>query len=340
MKPYNLKKQVENIKMPQSMRDDILYNCKEEIKLLACKEKNKQVRFTFRWFAKKLAAAALAVILCFTGVSALVVNVPDIYNLIYYFSPETAQFFIPVKTSCVDNGIMMTVEAVYIGKDRAQVMLSLKDLTGQRVDSTTDLNDSYSIYSALDYSANCKMVKYSEEERKAYFLVDIKSFEGGGFDKDKVTFSLRSFLSGGQEYCGVLDEIDLTTVCENPETKTIVTEDGKNAEVIKENMSLNVPVNNIEIAAAGRIDGDLHVKVRYKNTLKTDSHGWIYLQCGESKIKDSDKTITYKEENGDRICEYIFTDAENLDDCKLYTELYTKNNCIEGYWRVTFFLEE
>ena len=67
------------------------------------------------------------------------------YEALYTFFPGAAEFFSPVNESCVDNGIEMCVKAIYVHDDSADIYISMKDLTGDRIDETTDLFDSYEI---------------------------------------------------------------------------------------------------------------------------------------------------------------------------------------------------
>ena len=92
----------------------------------------------------------MTLIITCCSVPVLAVNVPVIYELMYLVSPSVAQHFMPVQKSCESNGIEMEVVSAYIKDNTAQVYITLKDLEGNRVDETTDLNDSYNINRAFD----------------------------------------------------------------------------------------------------------------------------------------------------------------------------------------------
>ena len=77
------------------------------------------------------ACLSLGIILTVPGLAA---SVPAWYNALYAISPATAQFFQPVQRSCEDNGIRMEVVAVHMEENRAELYISLQDLTGERLD--------------------------------------------------------------------------------------------------------------------------------------------------------------------------------------------------------------
>ena len=115
----------------------------------------------------RIAAACLAGVL-FLSASSLLAAVAagsmPAYEILYALYPETAKRLTPVQISCEDNGIRMEVEAVYVHADTAEIYLSMQDLTGERIDETVDLFDSYSIHSSRDSSCStlCFPVRNSE----------------------------------------------------------------------------------------------------------------------------------------------------------------------------------
>ena len=72
-----------------------------------------------------------------------------------------------------DNGIRLTVDSVYLHSDTVEVYVALQDLTGDRLDETTDLFDSYRINRGFDCSATCSRVGYDAQTRTARFLISI-----------------------------------------------------------------------------------------------------------------------------------------------------------------------
>ena len=71
-----------------------------------------------------------------------------------------AQYFTPVQHACEDQGIRMEVLSVYIHGDTAEIYISLQDQTGNRIDETTDLFDSYDILRPYDSTATCRFAGY------------------------------------------------------------------------------------------------------------------------------------------------------------------------------------
>jgi len=165
---------------------------------------------------RKFPIVLAAVLLCMAlTVSALAAaDVEPVYNFLYQLSPAIAQKLKPVRLSCVDNGIELEVISANVEDNAAQVYLALRDLEGDRVDETTDLFDSYRIHMTGNMSATCSFAHYDESTKTACFLVEIWANEGR-FDRNKVTFSMDRFISGKQEFAGLLD-VDLSSAEAEP----------------------------------------------------------------------------------------------------------------------------
>ena len=163
-----------------------------------------------------------AVLLCMAlTVSALAAaDVEPVYNFLYQLSPAIAQKLKPVRMSCTDNGIELEVVSANVEDDAAQIYLALRDLEGDRVDATTDLFDSYRIHMSGNMVATCSFAHYDENTKTACFLVEIWADEGK-FNRNKVTFSMDRFISGKQEFAGLL-EADLTSAAAKPAMQTDV----------------------------------------------------------------------------------------------------------------------
>ena len=129
----------------------------------------------------RIAAACLAgaLFLCAFSLPAAVAagSIPA-YDLLHSLFPKTAERLTPVQLSCEDNGIRMETEAVYVYGDTAEIYLSLQDLTGSRIDETTDLFDSYSIRLSGSGSGigTCSRISFDPETGKVFFLVQKKHF--------------------------------------------------------------------------------------------------------------------------------------------------------------------
>ena len=117
-----------------------------------------------------------------------------------------------------DNGIRLTVDSVYLHSDTVEIYVSLQDLTGDRLDETTDLFDSYRINRAFDCSATCSLAGYDAQTRTARFLISITSFDGQDIEGDKLTFSLNRLLTGKTESEGAVTGLDLAAAQAEPAT--------------------------------------------------------------------------------------------------------------------------
>ena len=96
-------------------------------------------------FRKPIIIVAMIMLLVLTATPVFAAKVPAVYELMYLVSPTVAQFFMPVQKFCENNGIKIEVVSSYIHNDTAEIYITMQDLIGERVDETTDLNDSYSI---------------------------------------------------------------------------------------------------------------------------------------------------------------------------------------------------
>ena len=112
---------------------------------------------------------------------------------------------------------------MYVHADTAEIYLSMQDLTGERIDETVDLFDSYSIHSSRDSSSTCSLIEFDPESGKAVFLVQVKHMNGEKIEGQKLTFSVSEFLTGKQRVEQELPEIDLSRMEEKTELQTNVT---------------------------------------------------------------------------------------------------------------------
>ena len=115
-------------------------------------------------FRRLIALTAAAVLCHCAALPALAAaDVDGAYLLLYAISPALAQQMKPLNLSCEDNGIRMDVLsadvsddfpiAANLDSDTAHICIALTDLTGERIDATTDLFDSYFIRSPFDSAA-------------------------------------------------------------------------------------------------------------------------------------------------------------------------------------------
>lgn len=302
--------------------------------------------------------ALAAVLVCLAlavpafAMPALVAD-PDGYALLYSISPAAAQFFKPVNRSDKDNGIRLTVDSVYLHSDTVEIYVSLQDLTGDRLDETTDLFDSYRINRGFDCSATCSRVGYDAQTRTARFLISITNFDGQDIEGDKLTFSLNRLLTGKTETEGAVTGLDLAAVQAEPATQQvtrrggsgIAAETGGSAAETRTALvptgTLAAPAPGVAITAMGYVDGLLHIQVLYENIHETDNHGQLWLENGAEKLECLGSLSFFDENESDSFEEYVFdVSPVQLADCTLYGSFVTADTLIEGGWEITFPLTE
>jgi hypothetical protein len=317
-------------------------------------------KFKFTLFVKtaplcrRAAASLAAACLCVSmGIPALAANVPAIYNLMYTASPATAQFFMPVQKSCEDNGIRMEVVSTYIHDDTAEIYVTLQDLTGGRVDETTDLFDSYDINRPFDSAGFCQRVGYDAATKTAKFLIEITEWGNREIAGDKITFSVGSFISEKRAYEDMPLDIRLDNLIDNAPTKEeYIIGGGGNfdfdandtARVLDAEGVILSPVNGIDIVGIGFVDGKLHIQTSTVQDFKSDNHGYLTLMDDHSARVESDYTVSFisevlSDETGARLdnTEHVFPVSQNeIQSYKLYGSFYTSGKYTEGDWRVTF----
>lgn len=309
------------------------------------------------WIKWGAVAACFCLVFSF-AVPAIAAAIPAFYDILYTISPNTAQLFKPVQMSCEDNGIRMEVVAVYIHEDTAEIYISMQDLEKTRFDETIDLFDSYQINTPFDYTGHCHLSSYDSDTHTATFLITIEQWNEQNIIGDKLTFSIREFLSNKKIYEGIIDDVSLdnielifTTQTVHPRGfagKAIIEKyrGSNNIEeiyVLKSVDNLYSPVNGVTLTGIGYVDGNLHVQVYYEDIHKTDNHGSIMLLNSSSgEVITCDGSIAFFDEARKGSYEdYIFTeiDAGTLDDYELYGYFVTSPGSVKGNWSVTFPLE-
>lgn len=319
-----------------------------------------------------------AIVLCvlmiclFTAIPVLAANVSSIYELMYLVSPSVAQSFLPVQKSSVSNGIEMEVVSAYIHGETAEIYITMKDLEGNRIDETTDLNDSYDLRIPFDNMSHCERVGYDEKTKTATFLINITGWENKKIVGDKFTFSVNEFLSQKKEYNDVLIMEDLSEVKEKLEGQNVsthghgdidsgtqnvyvfgywgvnpekyISDDTESVKVLKPCKPLQFPIEGIDFTGIGYVDGMLHVQTAVQNNLKKDNHGYFELRDKEGNVVSSTYGVGFTDDvtNNNRIDydENIFDIPKSeIHKYSLYGYFVTSGMYTEGNWKVTFPLE-
>lgn len=298
---------------------------------------------------KRIAALAAALLLMLScSVSALAAaDVEPAYELLYAVSPALAQTLKPVRMATEDNGIRMEVVSARVEGDTALVYLSLRDLTGDRIDATTDLFDSLLIRRTFDSSNTIRLDHYDEESGTACYLYQMTQLNGRDIRGKKVTVSLSRFLSRKQSYHGELPGIDLMTASADAKTRTVTELRGRSSgdtaaeEVLLPCLNVS-PASGASVTAIGFVEGQLHVQLYYEDIARTDNHGWIWLQDEASRIIQCEGSVSFWDEaQRGSYEEYIFpvSSVEELTGYALWGELTLCDMLCEGDWQVTFPLE-
>ena len=309
-------------------------------------QKKKTVRAR-RWLA---AAACLCLCFCCTVPALAASGNPLAYEALYSIFPSIAQKLKPVNASCEDNGIEMTVVAAEIDGEKATVLVSMRDKSGNRLDETTDLFDSYSIHTPYDQSGGCSLVSYDADTKTATFMLTIEQMQHVLIVGDKITFSVSQLLSK-KEY----SNIQLSQI--NPENVQSITEFVKSPDVrggggIRfESADGNSPLlmepdetnavdltNGVALTGYGSVEGELHVQLRYNDIRNTDNHGYVYLKTQDGEKLDCESDLAFWDESHrNSYEEYIFpVSSEELSDYEIWGEFWTCNSGpIKGDWQVT-----
>lgn len=306
---------------------------------------------------RKPAIALVSICLCLSlAMPALAATVEPIYQLMYMVSPTVAQFFMPVQKSDEDNGIKMEVVSAYIHDNVAEIYITMQDLTEKRIDETTDLYDSYSINRPFDSSAHCERVGYDESTKTATFLITIDEWGNKDITGDKITFTVREFLSHKQTYDDIEIPISLTTIDVAKKTQrasNITGGGGTNYKQFREenpvalipSLPMNeFPIDGIDLTGIGYIDGGLHIQTAVTDNLDKDNHGFFYLQDSDGNKIDCSYSFNFvnQYEQPGRItyCNYVFDVPQSeISNYTLHGDFVTSGMITKGNWKITFPLE-
>lgn len=310
------------------------------------------------YFCKQIAISLLIVVLVLTVTPVAAANVPVFYQLMYSVSPTVAQFFMPVQKSCVDNGIKMEVVSAYIHDNTAEIYITMQDLTGNRIDETTDLYDSYSINRPFDSSATCELVDYDAATKTATFLISVTEWGNKKIVGDKITFSVREFLSNKQIYNEIPIPVNLTNINDNPPTIEVSPGGGggpkfeeyyhnyeSRVKVLAPSAPMQFPVEGIDFTGIGYVDGMLHIQTSVVNNSTKDNHGYFFLKDNSGNEIQCIYNVSFGNnvgtDNPIHYDEFVFDIPKSeIDQYSLYGTFVTSGLYTKGNWQVTFRLEQ
>ena len=221
---------------------------------------------------------------------------------------------------------------------------------GDRVDATTDLYDSYTIRTPYDTTGHCERVGYDATTGTATFLVTLTHLEGQAMPGDKITFSLREFLSRKEERTGVNLPADLSAASTAPATQAVDLRGGS-GEAFEEssfralvpNLRDNAcPVEGFTLTGLGWVEGKLHVQLLVDDLLDNDNHAALYLTGAHGTVVEPEASYSVwaEEGSGDSYEEYVFSlSPEEAAGCRLTGDFFLSGSHTQGNWKVTFPLE-
>lgn len=313
-----------------------------------------------------VAAATLTTCLLLGAVPVCAAHIPAVYRIIELISPEMADLFIPIEKTGVSQGIEMTVEAIELDGNEAEIIVSFRDTTGQdRIRGKVDLYDSYGLISRSEpdlVSSGCRFIEFDEAAGKAYFNISLRSDKA--FDREKLTFYTRELL------CGLTEEklpIDISNPELKPGTKKAAlrgwggsvdaallpeilqgapenTPSGPSCSVLDMADAGDCPADGFAVTGVAYTDGMLKVQICMGDNTHADRHVQPFLLDATGKEQDDTYTVSWFEDlNGIRYTfyEYWFpVPQEDLENYTMYGIFYDSGESVEGNWRVTFRLEQ
>ena len=338
MEDIRLKQAVQAIEMPRAMEERVTERLCQATR-----------RRPARWTRPAVAVLAAALSLTL-AMPVLAAHVEPVYDLMYLVAPAMAQSFQPVRQSDQDNGVRMEVVSARIQGDSAQIYLTLQDLEGDRVDATTDLYDSYTIRTPYATAGHCEQAGYDADTGTALFLVTLTHLEGQAMPGDKITFSLREFLSQKEDRTGISIPADLSAVSTAPATQAVdlrggsgLSFDESSFRALVPNLPENTcPVEGFTLTGLGWVEGKLHVQLLVDDLLDNDNHAQLYLTGSDGTVLEPEAYYSFwaEDESGDSYEEYIFSlSPEEAAHYRLTGDFFLSGNRIQGNWKVTFPLE-
>lgn len=330
------------------------------------KRPGKRVRFTPKKIIA-LAATLVVLLVCAIPVAAAPVSRPA-YDLLYAVSPQLAQKMKPVQRSDVKDGIQMEVISADVKDDTAEILVAFKDLESDRIDGTTDLFDSFTIRTPYDSMGTCRFEHYDSETGVAVYMVLLQNMNEKKYAGSKITFSVRELLTHKRTTKDVSLPLTLAAVSKTPAlTDQVTYRGGSYADTPEIEQRLNEadlrqlgsvlaadtaneqPITDgVKLTAAGYTDGHLRIQLRYTDILRTDNHGFLWLEdAAGNRVKPIySETFWAKDHknngtgNNDSYEEYVFTIAEDkLADYTVKGDFTTCDELVTGNWEITFPLE-
>ena len=297
------------------------------------------------WIKWGAAAACICLCVCLAVPALAAADMEALYEALYAVAPSAAQRLKPVNLACEDEGIRMEVVSALVEGDTAEMLVSIRDLTGSRIDRTADLFDSYTINTPFGMNGTCRKTDYDEKTGEVFFLIELTSMNGEKIAGKKVTFSVREILYSKSRYdCPIElppEQSELRHVSESDDVDRggwgFDEWDGTDAELVVPGGTEQQLCPGASLTGWAVKDGLLHVQVRYKNVHTTDNHGEIYLLGGDGTKVDPFYGV-YTRDGEDSLCDSVF-DASAMNDHALWGSFTIGGGLVRGRWQVTIPLE-
>lgn len=320
---------------------------------------------TKKWYKTLGFRLAASVAFCFIiGISSImgVTAAGNLraYEYLYRIHPGLAESMLPVQKSCMDQGIEMKVEAIKIEGKQANIYVSLRDTTGDRIDQTTDLFDSYHVNTNCDQASGCSLISYDEETKTASFLIQIDQHTEK-FTGKRMTFSVSELLLQKQETTMELPQIRLNELKEKTGDELYEASEltfrgwggsgladfGDEKKNIWHYLKADEKqtfqaVPGARITAYGLVDGMLHIQIYYEDIIHKDNHGDIRLKDANGKEYICLGNISFwDEEHQGSYEEYLFEpmDDREFEEFTVLGWFVTAGELLEGDWKISFPIE-
>ena len=275
---------------------------------------------------------------------ALAAEIPEVYDMLYMVLPETAQFFKPVQKSDIDQNIEIRVESVYVHGAEADAVVSVRDLTQDRLSEKIDFDDSYDIHTGFDSVGTSNQIDYDANTRTATFLIETSSMHSSDLIVGKkLTISFQTLLSGKIERLAYPISIDWSTIPDTVQTEqpepyleTVLVPGEKQLDIL----------DGFSITGLGYAEGKLHIQLYTPERHTLDFHASLYLTNDEGTVIYG-SAVYRGGYNGDPehdreadYIDYVFdVKQEELPKYTLFGDFYGYQTRVDGDWSITFPLE-
>ena len=276
---------------------------------------------------------------------ALAAGIPQVYDMLYLVLPETAQFFKPIQKSDTDQNIEIKVESAYVRGTEADAVISVRDLSQDRLSEKIDFDDSYEIHTGFDSVGTCNQIDYDAATQTATFLIETGSMHQSDLIVGKkLTISFQTLLSGKIERLAYPISIDWSTIPDAVQTE--LPEPYLETVLVPGEKQLDI-LDGFSITGMGYVDGKLHIQLYTPRRHTFSDHAFLYLKSGEEEPLWSN-AVYRGGYSGDPVLDreadyidYVFdVKQEELPKYTLFGDFYGYQTRVDGDWSITFPLQD